>query len=216
MANGCEVAAQEALRVGWDVLCHAMRSWGFRSLENLSESMHRQFRRPRWGAHFSAWAKKRILNATTRRVVGNVQSARTRQSACCDWDCIDGSPVDCTDETQRCVRGIATSCTVRRLVAKALAKKFMKVFEAECAPFQYALSTRAGTDCVGHLLRAATGAKRNLTILTVDGTGANDNVLRSTMLGRLAAMPAARSLWPYGTLNSGVTSSSMTVAKHVR
>ena len=27
-------------------------------------------------------------------VVGNVQSARTRQSACCDWDSIDGSPVD--------------------------------------------------------------------------------------------------------------------------
>ena len=63
------------------------------------------------------------------------------------------------------VREIATGCTVRRLVARTLAKQFMKVFEAECAPFQYALSTRAGTDCVGHLLR----------------------VLRSAMLGRLAS-----------------------------
>ena len=95
------------------------------------------------------------------------------------------------------VRGIATGCTVRRLVARTLAKQFMKVFEAECAPFQYALSTRAGTDCVGHLLRAATDANLNATILTVDGIGAYDHVLRSAMLGRLAAMPSARSLLPF-------------------
>ena len=60
------------------------------------------------------------------------------------------------------VRGIATGCTVRRLVARTLVKQFMKVFEAECAPFQYALSTRAGTDCVGHLLRVATVAFGNV------------------------------------------------------
>ena len=95
------------------------------------------------------------------------------------------------------VRGIATGCAVRRLVARTLAKQFMKVFEAECAPFQYALSTRAGTDCVGHLLRAATDANPNATILTVDGIGAYDHVLRSAMLGRLAAMPSARSLLPF-------------------
>ena len=95
------------------------------------------------------------------------------------------------------VVGIATGCTVRRLVARTLAKQFMKVFEAECAPFQYALSARAGTDCVGHLLRAATDANPNATILTVDGIGAYDHVLRSAMLGRLAAMPSARSLLPF-------------------
>ena len=30
-------------------------------------------------------------------------------------------------------------------------KQFAKDFETEWAPFQYALSTRAGTDCVGHI-----------------------------------------------------------------
>ena len=94
-------------------------------------------------------------------------------------------------------RGIATSCTVRRLVARTLAKQFMKAFEAECAPFQYALSTRARTDCVGHMLRAASDANPNMTILTVDGVGAYDHVLRSAMLGRLHSMPAARSLLPF-------------------
>ena len=67
------------------------------------------------------------------------------------------------------IRGIATGSSLRRLVARTLAKQFSKVFEAECAPFQYALSTRAGTDCVGHMLLAKTGANPNLTVLSVDG-----------------------------------------------
>ena len=46
------------------------------------------------------------------------------------------------------VRGIATGTTLRRLVGRTLAKQFAKAFEAECCPLQYALSTRAGTDCV--------------------------------------------------------------------
>ena len=59
------------------------------------------------------------------------------------------------------VRGIATG----RLVARSLARQFSKDFEEECAPFQYASSTRAGTDCVAHMLRAATDNDHNDTIL---------------------------------------------------
>ena len=99
------------------------------------------------------------------------------------------------------VRGIATGCSLRRLVARTLAKQFMAVFEAECAPFQYALSTRAGTDCVGHMLRAATDADPRLTILSVDGIGAYDHVLRSAMLGRLLQMPGARQILPFVRLS---------------
>ena len=46
------------------------------------------------------------------------------------------------------VRGIATGTSFRRLVAKTLARQFGKAVEATCAPFQFALLTRAGTDCV--------------------------------------------------------------------
>ena len=99
------------------------------------------------------------------------------------------------------VRGIATGCSLRRLVARTLAKQFMAVFEAECAPFQYALSTRAGTDCVGHMLRAATDADPRLTILSVDGIGAYDHILRSAMLGRLLQMPGARQILPFVRLS---------------
>ena len=53
------------------------------------------------------------------------------------------------------VRGIATGSSVRRLVARTLAKDFASEFEVECALFQHQLSTRAGPDCVGDT-RAAT------------------------------------------------------------
>ena len=101
------------------------------------------------------------------------------------------------------VKGIATGTTFRRLVARALAKQFMKEFEAECAPFQYALSTRAGTVCVGHLLRAATNADPEATVLSVDGIGAYDHVHRAAMLSRLLEMPRARSLLPFVRLSYG-------------
>ena len=79
-------------------------------------------------------------------------------------------------------------------MARTLAEQFMKDFEQECAPFQYALSTRAGTDCVGHVVRASTDADHGLTILSVDGIGAHGHVLRAAMLTRLSKMPEARQL----------------------
>ncbi len=50
---------------------------------------------------------------------------------------------------------------MRRLVAKTLTQLYATAFEQACAPFQHALSTRAGTECmkVGGLV-AYTGARR--------------------------------------------------------
>ena len=67
------------------------------------------------------------------------------------------------------VRGIATGTSFRRLVAKTLARQFGKAVEATCAPFQFALSTRAGTDCVGHAIRAVTEANHHASVLSIDG-----------------------------------------------
>ena len=57
------------------------------------------------------------------------------------------------------VRGIATG-SFRRLVAKTLARQFGKAVEATCSPFQFALSTRAGKDCVGHAEQQPTGTPK--------------------------------------------------------
>ena len=70
------------------------------------------------------------------------------------------------------VRGIATGTSFRRLVAKTLVRQFAQEVEAAYAPFQFALSTKAGTDCVGHAVRAATA------VLSIDGVGAHNHVHR--------------------------------------
>ena len=98
------------------------------------------------------------------------------------------------------VRGIATGCSFWRFVARTLAKQFAEDFEQECSPVQYALSTRAETDCVGHLLRAATDASPSATVLSVDGIGAHGHVLRAAM-GRLERMPRARAILPFVRLS---------------
>ena len=74
------------------------------------------------------------------------------------------------------VRGIATGTSFRRLVAKSLAMLFGAEAERVCVPFQFALSTRAGTDCVGHAVRLATDLDPRATVLSIDGVGAYDHV----------------------------------------
>ena len=66
------------------------------------------------------------------------------------------------------VSGIATGTSFRRLVAKTLARQLMGEVEQSCAPFQFALSTRAGTDCVGHAIRAVTERQPDMTVLSLD------------------------------------------------
>ena len=95
------------------------------------------------------------------------------------------------------VRGIATGTVFRRLVAKTLAKQFMKEVEHACSPFQFALSTRAGVDCVGHAVRVATDADHTATVLSVDGIGAYDHVFRASMMAKLLEVPRLRRLLPF-------------------
>ena len=102
------------------------------------------------------------------------------------------------------VRGIATGCSLRRLVARTFAEEFVR----ECAPFQYALSTRAGTDCLGHMLRAACDADGSATVLRGDGIGAYDHVPRSAKLERLGRMPKARTILPFVRLSYASSSYS--------
>ena len=95
------------------------------------------------------------------------------------------------------VRGIATGTSFRRLVAKSLARQFSKEAERACVPFQFALSTRARTDCVEHVIRASTDASPTVTVLSVDGIGAYDHVFRGAMLSKLLSEPALHGLLPF-------------------
>ena len=93
------------------------------------------------------------------------------------------------------VRRIATGCSLRRLKAQTLAKQFAKDFESDrsstrCPP-ERALIAWA-ICCVQPPMPIPTP-----TVLSVDGVGAYDHVLRAAMLGRLARMPNAKALLPF-------------------
>ena len=102
--------------------------------------------------------------------------------------------------------GVRTS--FRRLVAKTLARQFGAVVEATCSPFQFALSTRAGTDCVGHAVRFATDTNPATTVLSIDGVGAYDHVFRSSQ--RICSRPITSGLTAseYGTTSSSTKEES--------
>ena len=59
------------------------------------------------------------------------------------------------------------------------------------------LSTRAGTDCVGHTIRAMTDADPECTVLSIDCVGAYDHVLRSSFLTKLHQAPSLQAPLPF-------------------
>ena len=92
---------------------------------------------------------------------------------------------------------LVTGTSFRRLVAKTLARQFGQEVERVCAPFQFALSTRAGVDCVGHAVRTVTDMDPRATVLSIGGIGAYDHVLRSAMLSKLHEAESLRGLIPF-------------------
>ena len=78
--------------------------------------------------------------------------------------------------------------------------------EKACSPFQFALSTRAGTDSVGLMLRALTDAHPHAVVVSIDGIGAYDHIRRQAMLDRLRRLPAASSILPFVRLFYGTPS----------
>ena len=62
-------------------------------------------------------------------------------------------------------------------------RQFSKQVEVTCAQFQFALSPRAGRDCVGHAITALTDADPTATVPSVDGIGAYDHVLIPCLRG---------------------------------
>ena len=58
---------------------------------------------------------------------------------------------------------------MRRLVARTMAQQMSDVVEATTAPYQHALSTRAGTECIAHALQLLTEGNPRATVLSIDG-----------------------------------------------
>ena len=56
-------------------------------------------------------------------------------------------------------------------MARTIAKQVAEKVEAATAPFHYALSTKAGCECVAHILQTLTDLDPETTIMSIDGVG---------------------------------------------
>ena len=83
------------------------------------------------------------------------------------------------------VRGIATGDVFRRLVSRALARAFSGELDEATRPFQFALQTRAGTDSLAAMLRAAIEFDPRATVVSLDGRSVYDTISRATRLAKL-------------------------------
>ena len=74
------------------------------------------------------------------------------------------------------VRGIVVGNIFRRLVARTIAKQVAEKVEAATAPFQHALSTKAGCECVAHILQTLTDLDPETTIVDRLGGGVRSDL----------------------------------------
>ena len=88
---------------------------------------------------------------------------------------------------------------VRRLVARtiAIAQQLGIAVEGATAPFQYALATRAGTECIAHALQALSEVDPESTVLSIDGISAYDLISRRVMLSTLARVEGGGQVLPF-------------------
>ena len=80
------------------------------------------------------------------------------------------------------VRGIVTGDVVRRLVARTMAQQLGKAVEAATSPHRYAPSTKAGCECIAHILQGLIDADERATVISVDGVSAFDLMSRGAMM----------------------------------
>ena len=94
------------------------------------------------------------------------------------------------------VRGIMVGDMLRRLVARTMAQQVSMEVEEATSLFQYALTTRAGCECVTHMLQTMTDLDED-AIVSIDGIGAYDVISSQSMLDGLVAMENGDKLLPY-------------------
>ena len=107
------------------------------------------------------------------------------------------------------VRGIVAGDVFRRLVARTIAQQLGPAIERATSPFQYALSTRAGTECIAHAIQALTDLDPSATVLSIDGIGAFDLVSRQAMLQGLLRVAGGDSALPFVKQFYGAPSSHL-------
>ena len=71
----------------------------------------------------------------------------------------------------RGVQGIVAGDVIRRLVVRTISQQLAPAVERATSPHQYAMTTRAGCECVAHAHQGLTELDPQATITSVDGVG---------------------------------------------
>ena len=100
-------------------------------------------------------------------------------------------------EAFRWRQGHRSGNIIKRHVSRTLAQQLATAVEKATAPFQYALTTRAGCECIGHILQVETDSSPERTVLSVDGIGAFDLVSRESMLRGLFSVEGGEAILPF-------------------
>ena len=95
------------------------------------------------------------------------------------------------------VRGIVVGDFLRRLVARTLAQQLAPAVERATSPFQFALTTKSGCECVAHIAQTLTDLDGNTPLLSVDGIGAFNLISRSAMLQGLLEVEGGSAAFPF-------------------
>ena len=101
------------------------------------------------------------------------------------------------------VRGIVAGDVVRKLVARTISQQLGPEVEQATSPYQYAMLTRAGCECIAHALQGLTELDPHATVTSVDGISAFDMISRQSMLEGLRQLPVGNTVLPFVRLFYG-------------
>ena len=76
----------------------------------------------------------------------------------------------------------AAADAIRRLVSRTIAQQLGPAVERATAPYQHAMTTKAGCECVAHVLQSLSESDPQSTVVSVDGVSAFDLISRESML----------------------------------
>ena len=92
-------------------------------------------------------------------------------------------------------------------MARTMSQQMMEEVQSATAPFQYAMSTKGGCECIVHAFQGLTEMNARATVMSIDGISAYDLVSRKAMLQGLNELAVGSSALPFVSMFYGTPSS---------
>ena len=92
-------------------------------------------------------------------------------------------------------------------MARTMSQQMMEEVQAATAPFQYAMPTKSGCECIANALQGLTEMSPRATVMSIDGISAHDLVSRHAMLQSLKDLERGSAALPFVSMFYGALSS---------